>query len=272
VAQAKALMKTSATRLAQGTKLRAVPAATDPHARRSQLVERMRTVFGQSFVVLPQFGCNTTAAAELKTALAASTQTQGGDALAANTWFARHAWVRDAVARAATCLRNAEVLGTGDRLNLSVAQLPFVTTERWVALPPDPDNALPLDPGNALPHSKLSLVLQTTTAVDPAQPLSGVMVDEWTEVVPNARETTTLTFQLDPPDACAPQSVLVAVPPVPGVDWTTDTLRQVLEETLNLATLRAVDTETLGETAQYLPALYLAFNAHDDAVSTDLRR
>jgi hypothetical protein len=72
VAQAKALMKTSATRLAQGTKLRAVPAATDPHARRSQLVERMRTVFGQSFVVLPQFSCNTTAAAELKTALAAS--------------------------------------------------------------------------------------------------------------------------------------------------------------------------------------------------------
>jgi hypothetical protein len=241
--------------------LRAVPAATDPHARRSQLVERMRTVFGQSFVVLPQFSCNTTAAAELKTALAASTQTQGGDALAANTWFARHARVRDAVARAATCLRNAEVLGTGDRLNLSVAQLPFITTEPWVGLPPDP--------GNALPHSKLSLVLQTTTAVDPAQPLSGVMVDEWTEIVPNARETTALTFHLDPPDACAPQSVLVAVPPVPGVDWTTDTLRQVLEETLELAALRAVDTETLGEAAQYLPALYLAFNAHDDAVSTD---
>jgi hypothetical protein len=51
--------------------------------------------------------------------------------------------------------------------------------------------------------------------------------------------------------------------------WTTDTLRQVLEETLELATLRAVDTETLGEAAQYLPALYLAFNAHDEAVSTD---
>jgi hypothetical protein len=261
VTQAKALTKTSATRLDQGTALRALPAATDPHARRSQLVDRMRTVFGPSFVVLPRFTCTATAAAELNTALAASTQTQGGDALAAHTWFTRHARVRDAVARAATCLRNADVLGTGDRLNLSVAQLPFLATERWVGLPPDP--------GKAIPHSKLSLVLQTTTTVNPAQPLSGVLVDEWTQVVPNAHETTALTFQLDPPDACPPQSILIAVPPVPGIDWTTDTLRQVLEETLDLATLRAVDTETLGETAQYLPALYLAFNAHDQAVSTD---
>jgi hypothetical protein len=43
----------------------------------------------------------------------------------------------------------------------------------------------------------------------------------------------------------------------------------VLEETLDLAKLRAVDTETLGEAAQYLPALYLAFNARDHAVSMD---
>lgn len=99
--------------------------------------------------------------------------------------------------------------------------------------------------------------------------MTGVLVDEWTEVVPNTRETTAITFQLDPPDACAPQSVLVAVPPVPGVDWTQDTLRQVLEETLDLAKLRAVDAETLGEVAQYIPALYLAFNARDAAVSTD---
>ena len=95
------------------------------------------------------------------------------------------------------------------------------------------------------------------------------MVDEWTETVPNTRETTAVTFQFDPPDACAPQSVLLAVPPVPGEDWTADTLRQVLVETLDLAKLRAVDAETLGELAQYLPALYLAFNAKDDAVSTD---
>jgi hypothetical protein len=260
-AQANALLKTSGSRLDQIAALRAIPASADPRARLAQLVDRMRAVFGQSFVVLPRFRCTAAAAAELKTALAASEETQGGDALAANTWFSRHARVRDGVARALNCLRGAEVLGTGDRLRLSVAQLPFVATERWVGLP--------RVPGKPLPPSKLSLVLHTPAAVDAADLLGGVLVDEWTEIVPDARETTAITFQFNPPDAVAPQSVLLAVPPVLGADWTSDTLRQVLEETLDLAKLRAVDTETLGEAAQYLPALYLAFNARDDAVSTD---
>jgi hypothetical protein len=95
------------------------------------------------------------------------------------------------------------------------------------------------------------------------------LIDEWTEMVPNARETTALTFQFDPPNAMAPQNVLVAVPPVAGVDWTADTLRRVLVETLDLAKIRAVDPEVLGETGQYLPGLYLAFNINNDAMSTD---
>jgi hypothetical protein len=261
VAQAKALMKTSGSRLERGTALRALPAAAEPQARLGQLIDRMRAVFGQEFAVLPRFSCDAPAVTELTAALAASKQTQAGDALAANTWLARYARVRDGVAGANACLRGAEVLGTGERVRLSVAQLPFVAGEKWVGLAPDQ--------GQDLPAGKLSLVVQAGAPVAVAQPLSGVLADEWTETVPNSRETTALTFQFDPPDACAPQNILVAVPPVPGTDWTIETLLKVLEETLDLTKLRTVDPETLGEAAQYLPALYLAFNARDDAVSTD---
>ena len=66
--------------------------------------------------------------------------------------------------------------------------------------------------------------------------------------------------------------MLIAVPPVPGQDWTAETLRRVLMETLDLAKLRAVDTASLGAAAQHLPGLYLAFNTEDHAVSTDFRR
>jgi hypothetical protein len=221
----------------------------------------MRNVFGQNFVVLPRFSCDAAGAAELTAALAASKQTQGGDPLAAHGWFAQYARIRDPMGRMNACLRGAEVLVTGERLNLSVAQLPLVSGERWVGLPPEP--------GKSLAAGKLSLVLQTLAVINTAQPLTGLLVDEWTETVPNTRETTAVTFQFDPPDACAPQCVLLAVPPVPGADWIADTLRQVLEETLDLARLRAVDAETLGELAQYVPALCLAFNTKDDAVSTD---
>jgi hypothetical protein len=59
------------------------------------------------------------------------------------------------------------------------------------------------------------------------------------------------------------------VPPVPDKAWTVGDLQRVLLETLDLARLRAVDAEALDQTGHYLPALYLAFNANNDTVSTD---
>jgi hypothetical protein len=259
--QAAALLKISGARLERVTALRAQVAASDPRARCDQLLERGHAVFGAKFVILPSFTCDTAGATELTNALAASTQQQGGDPLAVHGWFTRYARVRDTVARLGACMRGAEVLGTGDRLTLSIAQLPFDHTERWVGLPPLP--------GTELAPSKLSMVVQSSLALNTSLALSGLFIDEWIEVVPSKSETTALTFQFDPPNAFAPQNLLVAVPPVPGQDWTTETLRRVLVETLDLAKLRAVDTSLLGVAAQYLPALYISFNAADDAVSTD---
>ena len=82
--------------------------------------------------------------------------------------------------------------------------------------------------GSVIPPSKLSLVTHTIGTINPALFTTGLLVDEWVEIVPNTRETTALAFQFDMPDACAPQSVLIAVPPVPGQDWTAETLRRVL--------------------------------------------
>ena len=259
--QGAAILPDSKQRLDQGAGLRTQAAASDPRVRRDQLIERMRTVFGANFIVLPRFTCDTASATELASALAANTTTLGSDPLAANTWVLRYARTRDAVARLSACLRGAEVLGTGDRLAPKVAQLPFVAGERWVGLP-----ALP---GQTMPAGKVSLVVQASVAIDTTQPLAGLWIDEWIEGVPDTDATTGIAFQFDPPDACAPQNLLLAVPPVPGQDWTVAGLYRVLLETLDLAKLRGVDAEALVDTAQYLPALFLAFNAKDDAVSTD---
>ncbi len=259
--QAGALLLAGQPRLAQFATLRAAAPSDDPGARRDQLVACLRAVFGNTFVALPRFTCDPAAATELAAAIAASPQAQGGDPLAAATWLVRASHVREPLARLSACVRGAEVLGTGARLDLAVAQLPFDATQRWVGLP--------AAPGADIPPSKLSLVLQATSATLPMQPMTGLWIDEWMEVVPSRDETTALTFQFAPPDACAPQGVLLAVPPVPGQDWTIATLFRVLAETLDLAKLRALDIESLADTQQILPALVLAFNAADDAVSTD---
>ena len=259
--QLAALLKTSQSRLDQSAGLQALALASDERARLGQLRDRMGAIFGSNFVAVPRFSCDPATAEELSRSIAASPQTFGGDGLAGNGWLARRARVRDPLARFNACLRGAELLATGERASLSVAQLPFVAGERWLGLPSQA--------GAAMPAGKLSLMLQLGPALDTSKPMAGLWIDEWTESVPNTVETTALAFQFNPPDACAPQCALLAVPPVPGAPWTVDSLYRVLLETLDLAKLRAIDAEALADIAQYLPGLFFAFNAEDDAVSTD---
>ena len=102
-----------------------------------------------------------------------------------------------------------------------------------------------------------------------SQPLAGLLVDEWVEVVPNTTETTGIAFQYDQPNAAPPQTILIAVPPDVTVPWTVWSLQQVLLETLDLARIRAVDPDALDEVGHYLPALYFAVNMANQTVSTD---
>ena len=86
----------------------------------------------------------------------------------------------------------------------------------------------------------------SATTLDFSQPLRGLWIDEWIEIVPSREETTAITFQYNPPDACAPQSHAARRAAGARLDWTVGTLHRVLAETLDLAKLRAVDSEALG--------------------------
>src|SRR5205823_4694047 len=43
------------------------------------------------------------------------------------------------------------------------------------------------------------------------QPICGLLLDEWTELVPTTQETTGIAFHFNRPNATAPQSLLLAV-------------------------------------------------------------
>ncbi len=231
-------------------------------ARRDYALARLQVIFGKGFVVLPRF--TVANAAELEKALADSAKVQDGDPFASTTWFQRMARVRDGVSRLNATLNYSEALDTGERLNLNVAQLPYSATDRWVGLP--------LKAGQTLPGGKLSLVVQSGATVDVRQPLAGLLVDEWVEVVPSATETTGIALQCDRPNATPPQTILIAVPPEVGVPWTIWSMQQVLLETLDLARIRAVDPDALDEVGHYFPAMYFAINTVGDTVSTDFTK
>jgi hypothetical protein len=248
-------------------------AGADAARRASVAAQKLAALFSSGFVALPRFSA--ASGAELNASLAATESLQGGDALAVLPWFARMQRVREGIARLGASLHAAEATGTGERMNLAVAQLPHVDGARWTALPETA--AQPISAGC------LSLVVQSPAAVDATRPMAGLMIDEWVEVVPSRSETTGIAFQHDAPDSRAPQAILLAVPPVPGAAWTAWNLHRLLLETLDAAKLRAVDAEALdnaalnpvtgaqavGEVAHFLPALYFAVNVDGDAISPD---
>ncbi len=259
--QAASIRKELAQRVAQLTAL-----ATGFNAgtatvedKRDYALARLRIVFGKAFVVLPRFAAAN--AAELEKALADSTKVQDGDPFASTTWFQRMAHVRDGLARLSATLNYSEGLKTGEKLKLTIAQLPYGASDRWVGLP--------FKAGQSPQGGKLSLAVQSAAPVDVRPPLAGLLIDEWVEVVPSATETTGIALQYDQPNAAPPQTILVAVPPEVDVPWTVWSLQQVLLETLDLARIRAVDPDALDEVGHYLPASYVAFNLAGDTVSTD---
>jgi hypothetical protein len=262
--QANSVAKEVARRVEQLTLLKAgfKPATATAEDNRTQQVNRLQAAFGNSFVVLPRFAAGK--GTELAQALADSTKIQDNVSLAAVTWFQRAARVRDGVARLNDSLCYAEALGTGERLNLTIAQLPHLADDRWVGLP--------LKAGQPLSAARLSLVVQSAAKLDVTQPLAGLLIDEWVEALPSASETTGVVFQYDQPDAAPPQCILLAVPPDLEQPWNLWSLQQVLLETLDLARIRAVDTDALDEIGHYLPALYLAFNTAGETVSTDFSK
>jgi len=225
-------------------------------------VSRLKTVFGGSFAVLPVF--DVANSDELKNAIADTTAIQDNDSLASATWLTRTSRVRESAARFTGVIRNAEALGTSENLDLKIAQLPFQQNDRWIGLD--------VPSGKAISTSRFSLVLQSHKDADVAKPLTGLLIDEWIEVLPNDSETAGMVFQYDQPNAAPPQCVLLAAPPDPDQPWNLWSLQQTLLETLDLARARTVDPAVLNGLGHYLPALYFAVNTAGDTISTDFSK
>ena len=183
----------------------------DADKRQELCLARLHALFGDTFMVLPRF--TPSHATELASAFAASPAVQGGDPLAVVTWHQRAARVSAGVGRFDDVMRYAEAYNTGEVLNLQVAQLPYQPNDRWIGLPHA--GAAPL------PGGRLSLIAHLPQALDTAQPLTGLWLDDLLEVVPNDNETTGVVFQYDQPNSVAPQAILLAVPPDPAApQWT----------------------------------------------------
>jgi hypothetical protein len=236
-------------------------------------------LFGAGFLVLPLVTPPRpdTLVAALASDPLASTAPEalaplGGGAVALDTWIENYGRVRPAVGRLADVLLAARLHGTARSAQLAMrcfqlpAQpFPSAPPERrasWVGLPFP--SALGLDPVT-------SFVAQVLGTLDPGAGVSGVVVDEFTETIPSLETTTAISFGFDAPGARPPQSILLAVPAVPGAAWTINSLAQVIGETLDLAKIRMVDLSAMAWAGRLVPAIYLTDGDIASGVDTPMK-
>lgn len=211
---------------------------------------RLKAIFGASFQALPLL---TPAAGDL---WANSLSLQSNDALESVRWFQRAARVRPGAARLDNTVMLSEALSGELLLRFNVAQLPPAAGDKWVAL------------AGSTSTSGLSLVAFAPVPPAAGAAIAGLMIDEWSEVLPSPQQLTGVSFQYTDPIARPPQSILIAVQPDDFPEWTMEAVEGSVLETLDLAWIRAVDPDSLGALGHYLPALYFAYNTGGDKVET----
>jgi hypothetical protein len=228
-----------------------------PKERVEKLTEAAKAIFGNEFQMVPEFSFDAEQRDELQNCLADRDQLLSyqindlSNDFPVDEWLYGVARVREKLGAWENLVMLAEGFKDRPALNLTPLQLPYKPDDSWLGLGYPPDLAMEGD-----------TLLYTAYMPDfnPSQVQRGLLIDEWTEVIPAKNETTGLTFHYDRPNSEPPQTLLLVTPSAFTGSWDWDDLTGSLKETLDLAKLRAVEPDRIDRTdyAQFLPATVAA--------------
>jgi hypothetical protein len=283
IATALSVIRTEADKRvkAAAAKQGAAAAEADAAKRAALLQDAAAALFGESFRIYPVFTPDAASAAEIANARAAA---QSGETLRhlvddlkmplpVDEWLYGVARVREPVGELERIMVLSEGFGLPG-IALEPLQLPFRPRDFWLGLdfPQDYD----IDSSRLLYTARFA-----PDGLSGAR--CGILVDEWTEVIPGLRNeastdvsnlhkrTTGVAFHFDRPNAEAPQSWLLVTPAKMGAVWSWEELTRALDWTWAMARKRAVEPEHLeGALAQFLPATLSAVSAKNITINAVL--
>jgi hypothetical protein len=143
-------------------------------------------------------------------------------------------------------------------------QLPYDVKASWLAMQYPSDYIVNSD--------RLLYTACYVKPFDKTKRECGLLLDEWTEIIPSDNRTTGITFSFDRPDNEAPQTMLLVTPATASGAWQWDDLVGALNETLDLAKKRAVEPVHIdgGVYSRFLPATIMASTLYGISISTTL--
>lgn len=248
-------------------------------------IEAGKQLLGNAFTIFPQFSYNNEA--DLLQSHADENQllnhaaTQLGMSFPVDEWLQNAAHVRPKLARWDYVRTLSETL-SASTIDLHAVQVPYRSKDSWVAVEfPETyeaidDDGNPADIPFTISQDTLSATVHGHHAFVGGATQCGLLIDDWTEVIPTRDETTGIAFNYNQPNAMPPQALLLAVTPKVTGHWDWRTLVGVLEDTLLRSKLRAVeprllDGENSAELNVLLPAVLASFSEYDLDVALDYR-
>jgi hypothetical protein len=247
-------------------------------AQANHVRDGLQALLGVDLVVAERISLPAAAATELANALTHSTSggltkhltdpppAGSGRDFPVDDWLHGVARVRERMHHLENVVLLSAALPGAAAPELTPLQLPHQAGQPWLALE---------IPATAeLTGERLLYTAVHDGALDPAQPLCGVLVDDWTEVVPARQITTGVAFHHDRPNAEPPQAWLLALPASFDGTWSWEDLLGAVTETLDAAKLRALEPTHL-DTTPYdalLPATHSAWTSPEISISNNLLR
>lgn len=217
------------------------------------LTQAVEILFGEEFKLFPAFTLTPDQSAEIQQSLdntqqllAYQKEEQQTD-FPVDDWLYGVARVRGKMGDWENITMLAESMKDDLEVSLTPMQFPHHPEDQWLGLG--------YSEGFKVDEDKL-LYTAYLKSFEATQPLSGILIDEWTEVIPTKEETTGLTFHYDQPNQEPPQSLLLVTPTSFTGQWAWADVVDALHETLDLARIRAIEPVHIDATpyAQLLPA------------------
>ena len=252
-------------------KLAAHDAEAAPDKRIQLLTEAARLVLGDPFVLVPCFALGPKQAAEWTNAYENRAKLLDYQKTVLHNDFAVDDWLYTRLASTRSCTTSRTSPSWRRRwapprrscAPCSSRTAPMLHGWRW---------SFHRKPRTNSQRSCCCTPLITRRTSTRSQPQCGLLLDEWTEVIPAETETTGLTFQFDKPNAEPPQAILLATPPQFTGSWNWSDLVQTLHETLDMARVRAVEPQQIDQSplSVFLPATILATTWRPITIAADL--
>ena len=193
-------------------------------------------------------------------------KTKTGMLFPVREWIGGLAKVRKNISELDSLISMLSAIKEQDIFRSVPMQFPYESKDRWMAVQfKTKDELRPI-------KGKLLYTYFDTQSTKIGETQSGLIIDEWSETIPNEEETLGLAFHYNRPNAEAPQTMLLVTPPAIKGTWDLEDISDTILSTIELSKVRAVEPEHLQDTpiASFSPAVVLYNTLYDTTVSTNL--